>query len=159
MATKVWELRAGEDFLPEPRVRRWSRRRKARSAYVFLILAAGSLLFLSTWQNVCLTRKGYLIALLKEEKKMLENECQMLSLELTRLKSPDRIASIARTRLGLEFPEESSLERVIVFNLEDEIRPTTMKDSLISKIFTRGRKGATVIFGREAQAQGVFDSG
>ena len=58
-----------------------------------------------TWCRVQTTRQGYEINGLQAESRQLMLVQKSLKIELARLKSPDRIARIARDTLGLVTPK------------------------------------------------------
>ncbi len=62
-------------------------------------------LLLYTWCRVQSTKIGYNIATEKERHQELLSLQKNLEIELTQLKSPNRIAGIARDQLGLDIPK------------------------------------------------------
>lgn len=61
-------------------------------------------IFFYTWCRVQCTKTGYEIDQEKNRYEKLLKEQSNLKIELTRLKSPERIAWYARTKLGLTMP-------------------------------------------------------
>lgn len=57
-----------------------------------------------TWCRVQNTRRGYEITRLQSETQQLNLVQKSLQIELARLKSPDRLARIAKEKLGLVTP-------------------------------------------------------
>ena len=62
-----------------------------------------------TWCRVQYTKVGYTIAAEKESHQELQSLQKNLEIELTKLKSPNRIASIARNQLGLDIPKPNQI--------------------------------------------------
>ena len=71
-------------------------------AILFLFLGE---LFFYTWCRVNNIRLGYEVAAETERKGKLQTYQSNLKIELARLKSPERIALIARKQLGLTMPK------------------------------------------------------
>jgi len=71
-------------------------------------------LFVYTWCRVQCVRTGYEITDVSEEHRRLLTIEQNLMIELTRLRSPERIERIARQKLGLVSPTP---EQIIVVPL------------------------------------------
>lgn len=79
--------------------------RSATGLWILLLMIVVAELFGYTWCRVRCVELGYDIA---EEKKNFQRQTALqkdLKIELARLKSPDRIARIAKTQLGLAIPE------------------------------------------------------
>lgn len=81
-------------------------------ATIFWIVIMGIFmveLLLYTWSRIQYTNTGYAIA--KENKRYnnLLSLQQKLEIELTQLKSPSRIAKIAREQLGLDIPKPEQI--------------------------------------------------
>ncbi len=68
-------------------------------------------LFLNTWCRVQCVKIGYKISTADNENKRLIALQEKLSIELERLKSPNRIIKIANKQIGLKMPEP---EQVII---------------------------------------------
>ena len=86
-----------------------SRRLKELGFWIILLLFFISELFLYTWCRVQCVAIGYeisKIAYLQKEITALRNN---LKIELASLKSPARIAEIAKSRLGLTMPTPEQL--------------------------------------------------
>lgn len=73
-----------------------------------MVLFIGQLLFY-TWCRVQCTRLGYEITRETERHKSLTKLQNNLTIEISRLKSPDRIAKIAKIDLGLSIPEPEQM--------------------------------------------------
>ena len=71
-------------------------------AILFMFLGE---LFFYTWCRVNTIRLGYEVAAESERKGELQTYQSNLKIELARLKSPERIAHIARKQLGLSMPK------------------------------------------------------
>lgn len=76
---------------------------------LLILLSAFSLIFVYVWLNIAVVRKGYLLSARKKEKKQLEQKNKELKLEVSELKSLERIEKIARGKLKLSEPKESEI--------------------------------------------------
>lgn len=74
-----------------------------------LVLLAVGLAFAKTYLAVQVIIKGYELEALKKEIDTIQKENERLQLEVARLKAPERIASVATTRLGMVEPKENQL--------------------------------------------------
>ncbi|SMB94301.1 cell division protein FtsL [Thermanaeromonas toyohensis ToBE] len=93
---------------PYPRKRKAHGRRKiAAVGLIFLAFALGL-----TWtiQSVLLVLKGYELARIKKEIFTLQQANQRLELEVARLKSPERVAELATTKLGMIKPAPQDVQ-------------------------------------------------
>jgi cell division protein FtsL len=93
-----------------PTQSRLKSRARVRSArirpwLVILVLVLGEML-LVTWCRVQHIKVGYQITQATEEKQQLIKNQTRLKVEIARLRSPERIAKIARNQLGLLPPTE-----------------------------------------------------
>jgi cell division protein FtsL len=75
----------------------------------FSLLGLGVLVFLFVllfaWQHFQCVRYGYQIETFKAERAMLEEQNHQLRLEQAALADPERIDTLARTRLGMVLPK------------------------------------------------------
>jgi hypothetical protein len=69
-------------------------------------------LFVYTWCRVQYTQVGYEISRARKEQVRLKAVKKELTLELARLSSPERLAGIVETSMGLEMP--SSRQMVVI---------------------------------------------
>lgn len=83
--------------------KRTSRPRRVLIWTVLLVVFIAELLFY-TWCRVQCTRIGYQITEADKTRQNLVTLQNQLKIELAHLKSPDRIETIARNRLGLIMP-------------------------------------------------------
>jgi len=95
---------------PNTRLNRARRRRQLGIGVVLIGVLIGELFFY-TWCRVQCVRVGYEIAEQTKKQEDLLSVQNNLKMELERLKSPARIETIARQKLGLEKPKP---EQVIV---------------------------------------------
>lgn len=93
---------------PCPRKRKVHGRRKV--AAVALIFLAFTLGLTWTVQSVLLIIKGYELARIKKEILTLQQANQRLELEVARLKSPERVAELATTKLGMVKPAPQDVQ-------------------------------------------------
>ena len=70
---------------------------------IFMIIFIGELFFY-TWSRVQCVRLGYAISKQKDEYRYLMTLQNNLQIELARLKSPKRLAEIAKNQIGLATP-------------------------------------------------------
>ena len=82
--------------------------------------AVTSLVLLFVWERVDIVRIGYQIERLKTQKVTLERERDELRVKLWGLTTPERIARLARDKLGMMQPEKG---QVVVINIEPEAPP------------------------------------
>jgi cell division protein FtsL len=80
-------------------------RNRIRLWLVVLTLAIGEMM-LVTWCRVQHMKVGYQITQATDEQRQLVKIQNRLKVEIARLRSPERIAKIARTQLGLVPPKE-----------------------------------------------------
>jgi cell division protein FtsL len=79
------------------------------SVWIFFMLLFLAELFLYTWCRVQMVRTGYEIDQAKKEQKLLKQRQHSLKVEIGRLKSPRRIAKIAREKLHLDMPTPNQM--------------------------------------------------
>lgn len=77
---------------------------------VVAVLVAASLL--CVWSRTEVVRQGYALSELAAQLNTLSAEGERLKAEAATLKSPDRIESIARARLGMQFPGREQIRVV-----------------------------------------------
>ncbi len=77
--------------------------------WIVLILALIGELFFFTWCRVQCTRVGYEISQAKTDNKRLLALQKTLKVEFAHLKSPERIAEIAKLKLGLTMPNQEQM--------------------------------------------------
>lgn len=80
-------------------------------AVITLALISGSALFF-VWSRIQMVKEAYSISELTREIKGLTVEQERLKVEAAALRSPERIESIARTGLGMEFPRQAQIRSV-----------------------------------------------
>lgn len=105
--TRVFGRRSSETPVP-PRNRKRRPPRKSRTGLWLLLMAllfGESLVY--AWSRVQCVNTGYAIDRQVQRHQALLKERNTLRIELARLKSPERIETIARTRLGLVRPDSS----------------------------------------------------
>jgi hypothetical protein len=83
--------------------------RKITGIWIGIMFVFISELLIYTWCRVQNTRQGYDITGLQAESRQLMLVQKSLKIELARLKSPDRIARIAKDTLGLVTPKTQQL--------------------------------------------------
>lgn len=66
-------------------------------------------LFAYAWCRVQCVKTGYAISAVKDENRRLMALRENLSIEFERLKSPNRIATLAKQQLGLAIPEPEQI--------------------------------------------------
>ncbi|MGB9662934.1 MAG: septum formation initiator family protein [Moorellaceae bacterium] len=102
-------------YLPPPSGQREPRRethrvfRRRKGLVIISILLAFGLAMLWTVQSIWLVLKGYELANLKKEISALQQANERLQLEVTRLKSPEYVAQVATTRLGMVKPTSQDI--------------------------------------------------
>jgi cell division protein FtsL len=79
--------------------------RRITGIWIVIMFVFISELLIYTWCRVQNTRQGYDITGLQAETRQLMLVQKSLKIELARLKSPDRIARIAKDTLGLATPK------------------------------------------------------
>ncbi|MBE3581854.1 MAG: cell division protein FtsL [Thermoanaerobacteraceae bacterium] len=94
---------------PETRPKRKKALRRGKVVTVSLILAAFVLGLLWTSQSIGLVLKGYELNRLKKEISTLQQANERLQLEVARLKSPEHVAQVATTRLGMVKPTSQDI--------------------------------------------------
>lgn len=75
---------------------------------LFILLFLGEL-FAYAWCRVQCVKTGYAISNITDKNKRLIALGENLSIEFERLKSPNRIATIAKEQLGLMIPEPEQI--------------------------------------------------
>ncbi|MFH0728946.1 MAG: septum formation initiator family protein [Pseudomonadota bacterium] len=83
--------------------------RKITGIWIVIMFVFIAELLIYTWCRVQNTQQGYDITGLQAESRQLMLVQKSLKIELARLKSPDRIARIARDTLGLVTPKTQQL--------------------------------------------------
>ncbi len=84
----------------------------------FLPIALGVVLiiflfsFIYLWSRVNVTKYGYEISSAVTARASLSEENRRLSMEITRLKSPERIERVAKDELGLVYPTADQIVRI-----------------------------------------------
>jgi len=78
---------------------------------VIMIVFMSEMLFY-TWCRVQCTKLGYTIARENRTYRELSSLQKNLEIELTQLKSPNRIANIARNQLGLDIPKPEQIRSI-----------------------------------------------
>ena len=78
---------------------------------ILLTIFIGELLFY-TWCRVQCTRIGYEISQITEHQKRMVTLQNSLKIEVAHLKTPDRIARIAKQQLGLALPRPDQVVSV-----------------------------------------------
>ncbi len=73
------------------------------------VLGGLCLVFLFVWERVDMVRVGYQVERLKHEKTTLERERDQLRVKLSALSAPDRIAKVAKERLGMGPPQQGQV--------------------------------------------------
>ena len=86
-----------------------SRRLKELGFWIILLLFFISELFLYTWCRVQCVAIGYEISKIAYRQKEITTLRNNLKIELASLKSPAKIAEIAKSRLGLTMPTPEQL--------------------------------------------------
>lgn len=92
-----------------------NKKKKSSNSYpatIFWIVIMGVFtaeLLLYTWSRIQCTKTGYAIARETKNYRELLSLQKNLKIELTQLKSPDRIAKIARNQLGLDIPKPKQI--------------------------------------------------
>ncbi|MBI5682557.1 MAG: cell division protein FtsL [Deltaproteobacteria bacterium] len=81
------------------------------SAIIVITVIAMVTLFY-VWSRLLTINLGYEISRVELERKNLLKEKGLLNIEITSLKSPDRIDRIARTELGLVYPSQEQIIRI-----------------------------------------------
>lgn len=76
----------------------------AAGIWVLLLLVCFAELFFSAWCRVQHVRVGYDLTRARAENQHLLSLQRQLNIELSRLRSPERIAAIANGQLGLNVP-------------------------------------------------------
>lgn len=74
-----------------------------------MVLLAFALGMVWTTQSIWLVLKGYELARLKKEISTLQQANERLQLEVARLRSPEHVAQVATTRLGMVKPTFSDI--------------------------------------------------
>ncbi|MCG0276993.1 MAG: cell division protein FtsL [Thermanaeromonas sp.] len=90
--------------LVQPYPQRSKARGKPKAMAVVLVLLAFAIGLTWTVQCVFLTLKGYELTRIKREILALQQANEQLELEVARLKSPERVAELATTKLGMVKP-------------------------------------------------------
>jgi len=82
-----------------------------RSVVVCLLVVRATMLYL--WQHMVMVDRGYRIERSRVELSRLSHQRAELLVEVARLSSLGRIEKMARTQLGMSFPQPQQLVRVI----------------------------------------------
>lgn len=87
------------------------------------LLILGVLLFLLgyVWERVDVVRVGYQVEQLKAQKVLLERERDELSVKLASLSAPDRVARLAKEKLGMMPAQPGQV--VVVHRVEPTRQP------------------------------------
>ncbi|HSE57771.1 MAG TPA: cell division protein FtsL [Nitrospiraceae bacterium] len=87
------------------------------------LLILGVLLFLLgyVWERVDVVRVGYRVEQLKGQKVLLERERDELSVKLASLSAPDRVARLAKEKLGMMPAQPGQV--VVVYRAEPKPQP------------------------------------
>jgi cell division protein FtsL len=99
---------------PQPRTRKKTVKDKGGhslwiiTAFLFAFLVPGILVYV--WLNVQTVSLSYDIAKAQKQKQELLEINKKLRIQLANLKSPERIESVALTKLGLRPPEKGQIE-------------------------------------------------
>lgn len=80
--------------------------------WIVVIIVFMSELLFYTWCRVQCTKLGYTIARENRIYRELSSLQKNLEIELTQLKSPNRIANIARSQLGLDIPKPEQIRSI-----------------------------------------------
>jgi cell division protein FtsL len=80
--------------------------------WIIIIIVFMSELLFYTWCRVQCTKLGYTIAGENRIYRELSSLQKNLEIELTQLKSPSRIANIARSQLGLDIPKPEQIRSI-----------------------------------------------
>ncbi|HBT47531.1 MAG TPA: hypothetical protein DEA73_06600 [Peptococcaceae bacterium] len=110
-----------EPTAPATRAGRKKVRGRGRLLAVLLVLAAFGLGLLWTYQSISLVLKGYELNRLKAEISTLQQANERLQLEVARLKSPEHVAQVATTRLGMVKPTPQDI-RFLPSSEEEPVR-------------------------------------
>ena len=114
---ETFEYAVRKDVRNNPIVREVDHERQAdlwKTVGLAVLLVAA--LFFWTWQHFDLVRRGYRLEELQKEQAAAEDEARHLRLEIETLRSPQRIETLARTRLNLVTPsreDASVIERIV----------------------------------------------
>ncbi|MCK4534549.1 MAG: cell division protein FtsL [Syntrophobacterales bacterium] len=79
------------------------------SRLIFIALVFMATALVSVWFRVSITNIDYRIAGEMHRRDSLLEESRKLKVEIATLKSPSRIESIARTKLGMRYPERDQV--------------------------------------------------
>ena len=92
------------------------KRKPAETGFLYLAIGAVLIIFLFSfiylWSRVKVTRYGYEISSAVTERAALSEEKRRLGMEITRLKSPERIERVAKDDLGLVYPTGDQIVRI-----------------------------------------------
>jgi cell division protein FtsL len=81
---------------------------------ILLAIALMGLLLLYVWERVEVVRVGYQIERLKAQRVVLQRERDELQVKLSTMTSPERIARVAREKLGMSPPQQGQVVLVRV---------------------------------------------
>ena len=85
------------------------RQSKAVAIWIILMAVFISEMLAYTWSRVQCVRMGYDISAAIGHQRELQRAQNNLKIEMARLKSPERIAKIAKDRLGLRIPKPEQM--------------------------------------------------
>lgn len=78
----------------------------------FLVIGLLAFVLGYVWERVDIVRVGYKAEQLKAQKIKLERERDELSVKLAALSAPDRVAKVAREKLGMGQPQQGQIVMV-----------------------------------------------
>lgn len=93
---------------------------------MLLAMALMGLLLLYVWERVEVVRVGYQIERLKTQRVALQRERDELQVKLSAITSPERIARVAKEKLGMSPPQQGQVVLVRVepsYELASLVRP------------------------------------
>jgi cell division protein FtsL len=85
------------------------RRRRHAVAFTLLALCLVGVALLHVWLRLQVVHMGYVLSTTSKLQNQLEQENRELKIELATLTSPDRLAAMARKRLGLVSPDKGQV--------------------------------------------------
>lgn len=87
------------------------------------LTVVGVLVFLLgyVWERVDIVRVGYRLEQLKAQKTLLERERDELNVKLAALSAPERIARVAREKLGMVPPQQG---QIVVVHRAEPVAPS-----------------------------------
>ena len=96
--------------------------RRSRGLCIVIVLLAFVLGLVWTTQSIWLVLKGYELAQLKKEINTLQQANERLQLEVARLQSPEYVAQVATTKLGMVKPTARDI-RFLLDNTNQQVKP------------------------------------